>query len=228
MRKLAALLVVAGLVVGTASAERIMDQMGMIGSQAYDAGNGNHLGGEGIFGSTNDLQLCDDFNTTATGFVINEVEVGNLTFGIAKPAKAWVRIFSDAGGKPSEAAVAEINANVTTNTNFTDTIFGLVGVRSTVSGLNIGLNPGTHYYIDVQTQSTDWAYTARDLNSFNGDDSYGRDGPNGQGGYFTNTWVSMNNLGFGKGDSAYRVEATPEPTTLGLLALGALGLIRRR
>ncbi len=192
----------------------------------YTLANGNHDGGGDIFSSRFGLQVGQPFRTTAAEFIITEVEVGNVTFGVAQPTQARVAVFPISGGAPSNTPEYSAIHAVTRNTTFSDSVFGLVGVRTTVSGLNITLSANTDYLMLVQTISRDWAYTARRAS---GADAWLRDGSSFgyQGGYGWTTWRSGRET-FGYGEAAYRIEAIPEPTALALLALGALGLIRRR
>lgn len=216
------------LLPGQSFAERIMDQMYLVDQQLYNNGWSNHAGGILVFGENYALQLADDFWTTATGFIISEVEVGNLTYGVEQPATAWVSIYA-AGrdGQPTEDAVYDERHAVTANTPFSDTIHGLAGVKTTVGGLAIRLSPNTHYFISVQTESRDWAWTAFGGGAGRGSDTYMRDnGRNGyKGAYGSTTWRTDG--GFALEASAYRIEAIPEPGSA-LLLLTGLPLLRRR
>lgn len=217
-------------------AEPILDQMWIVDRRSYTHGNGNHSGGMLVWGDNYSLELCDDFYTTATGYIITEVEVGNLTFGLERPASAWVSIYevargSGSGAIPKETALYDARHEVTTSTPFEDPYFGLSGLKTTISGLSISLSPSTQYFISVQTESGDWAYTARSYGSSDGADSYMRDnGRNGyHGGYGWTTW-RRNHGSFEYADSAYRIEAIPEPGSSGLLLMlvGAARTVRRR
>jgi MYXO-CTERM domain-containing protein len=216
----------------------IYDTLSITDNQIYDNGNGNARSGTGVFGSVSDLELCDDFTTTNNN-VITHVVADSVTFLGRSPADGvHVEVFQDLGGVPSEAAVAtaQVPAAFVSASGFTDTIFGLAGVRLSVdlagAGLSIPLAANTSYYIMIKpvdlTASGDWYYQLRDTGSFIGGDAYGRDGGEGAGGYGTFTWVSMNNLGFGRGDTAMQISAVPAPGAAALLGLGALVVGRRR
>jgi len=222
MRKIAVLAIISTMV-AAAQAGTIYDSMNMI-PNGYFTGNGNHEGGAAVFGKNYGLAVGQPFTTTTSEFVITEVEVGNVTFGVAQPTQAVVSIYE--GANWSTQTYRNTHA-VTTNTSFSDSVFGLVGLRSTISGLNIALNPNTNYLMVVQTIDGDWAYTVRRQS---GTDAWMRDQSSFgyQGGYGWTTWRSGAQSGFGAGEAAYRINAVPEPTALALLALGALGLIRRR
>ncbi len=225
MRKIAVLAII-GTMAAAAQAGTIYNSLGMI-PNGYFTGNGNHDGGIAIFNANYGLQVGQPIKTTAAEFIITEVEVGNVTFGVEQPSQARVAVFPISGGVPSNTPVYNNIHNVTKNTTFSDSVFGLIGVRSTVGGLNINLGGAGDFLVLVQTISRDWAYTVRRAT---GADAWLRDGSSFgyQGGYGFTTWRSGQSSGFGFGEAAYRVEAIPEPTTLALLALGALGLIRRR
>lgn len=200
-------------------------------NQTYDSGNGNAYSGIAIFGSVQDLQLCDDFSTTSDN-VLTHVTADFVTFLGGTPAGGLqVDVFQDLGGVPSEAPVASQTVPVTSASSWTDTLFGLAG-RRLGADVNIPLAANTSYYIMIQpvdlTNNGDWYYQIRDLNSFNGGDAYGRDGGRGGAGYGTLTWRSMNSLGFGVGDTGMEIQAVPAPAALALLGLGGLAAGRRR
>jgi len=204
--------VLLGVATATAMPETIMGQIDLDYS---DTANGNAIGGDDFFGRRLALQVCDDFVTTTTGHVITEVSVANLMWRPDLPTDARICIFAAIEERPSEepvftARVSELGLKVS-NRRFVDGVFGLEGVQSTVSGLEICLLPDTHYYIDLQVYCgpNDWAYTMR-YYILRGTDSFLRDGPTdeGEGGYGFTEWRSAGDAGHGTGDSAYRVEAT--------------------
>jgi hypothetical protein len=213
--------------VGTSPAETILNQMDMIEQGRYTQSQGNHAGGGGIFGDNYAQQVSDDFVTTSTGFVVTEVEVGNLTFNGTGYTNAWVSIFPDARGRPAEDPVYDERHTITTNTPFSDVIFGFFkGMRSAISGLNIVLSPNTRYWIAIQTEEyNDWSYTVQD-HSGRGQDTHFRD--NGRygykGGFGHTTWRGH----FDPIASAYRIEAVPEPGAAALLVILTGALLRRR
>jgi hypothetical protein len=220
MRKVSLLAIIA-TTVAAAQAGTIYNGMGII-PNGYNTAYGNHEGGIAIFGKNYGLELGQEFYTTTSEFILTELEVANLTFGVAQPTNAIVSIYNwDAvNNKPDENPLFRGTVPISKNTSFSDSIFGLVGVRSTISGLSISLSPSTHYVLSIQTIDADWAYTAvgpgkglwvRDHSSF----GY-------QGGWGFTTWRPK------EGMAAYRIEAIPEPTALVLLVLGAFGLIPRR
>jgi hypothetical protein len=206
-----------------------MNQMQMVYDQSYDKANGNAIGGENLFGKRSALQNCDDFITTDTGFILTEVEVGNVMFTLNFVDNARVSVFGEVDGRPTEEAVfsaraSDLGATVTSH-EYAEGVFGGYGIRTTVSGLWIPLEPSTAYYIDVQVYSgpDDWAYTVRS-DVVTGTDSFLRDGPadEGEGGYGWTEWRPGAESGFGAGDSAYRVEAVPEPGALALLGFAVI------
>ncbi len=225
MRKIAVLAIIATMV-AAAQAGIILDHITPMVPNKYDKGNGNHEGGSAIFGKNYGLAVGTPFQTTSTEYIITCVEVANVTFGVELPKQAVVEIYNFGAGGPDDRPLYRGTHDVK-NTGFSDSIFGLVGVISSAENLSITLNPQTTYMVVLQTISRDWAYTVRDSN---GPDAWLRDQSSFgyQGGYGFTTWRSGQGSGFGFGRAAYRLCAVPEPTALVLLALGALGLIRRR
>jgi hypothetical protein len=216
------------LFTSVASAETILNQMDIIEEGRYIDDLGNHVGGGGLFDRNYATQVADDFVTTRTGFVITEVEVGNLTFNGTHYAYAWVSIFPDVRGMPAEEAVYDLRHAVTINTPFRDDLFGLQGMRSTIGELNIALSPNIRYWIAIQTEEyNDWSYTAQDQSSRGSTTHYRDNGRYGyEGGYGHTTWRGV----FDPTASAYRVEAVPEASAVALFLMlaGAAGGVGRR
>lgn len=224
-------LVVALLVLPiAANAAVLLDNLKITDQQLYFTGNGNWIGGSGVFGNNNDLQLADDFKTDGTNTVLTSLTVDFLTFGVGPATQALVEVFPISGGAPQEVPLYTGTLNVS-GANFNDTLFGLVGKRYTAALPNWALAANTSYYISMQPIGADWGYSPRGNIIFGGD-SYLRDGGvdhgNGYaGGYGTNDFRSANAMGFGAGDVSMKVEAIPEPASMLLLGLAGL-LIRRR
>lgn len=188
----------------------IYDTLNIADNQLYDVGNGNAYSGTGLFGFIYDLQLSDDFATTSDS-TLTRVTADYVTFFGQSPANGLqVDVWTRTAGCAPGTLVASQTVPVSAASSWTDTLFGLLGVRLT-GDVNIPLSANTDYFIMIQpidlSASGDWYYQIRDNQSFNGCDSYGRDGGRGNPGYGTTQWTSMANLGFGAGDAGMRIEA---------------------
>jgi len=222
----ALLLPSAVLAVGT----DIYNTMGMIQvPQQFDAGNGNAKSGMAAFGAIYDLRLADDFIAPANLLTIVEVEqASESVLGVA-PQNLRVLIYEDQNNLPKEPPIFDVLAAVTM-TPFTDYVLGWMGQDLKSTGLNLTLPHAGKFWIDLlpvdTSPSGDWFWQVRDLQSFTGSNPAVKDGVEGNGGYGFFNWQDIGPL-YGAGDAAMRIAATPEPTTLGLLAIGALFLRRR-
>jgi hypothetical protein len=217
MKKLTLLAVVA-VVAPAANAAVLYDTL--LG--VYDAGNGNHLGGFGVYGVDYDLQIVDDA-TFATPVNITAVTVRNLRYGVSASTSGYLRIFADAGGAPG-AEITGPNGDLVgvVETGFADPTFGLIGADAKAGGLSYGLGAGT-YWFGLQTISTDWNYTANGSYGM-GSNQNGRDGSRAGGGYDSTDF-------FGMGvDTNMKIEGDviPEPMTMLALGAGLAALAARR
>jgi len=210
------------------------DSLWIADNQTYDAANGDAWAGRGVFGQVYDLMVADDLPGSKDGGWIWYATGAYVTFFGNNPAEgAYVALYQDTGAGPSNKPMYE-GVFPTTATPFTDTVFGLLGLKVTAD-LSRENWPCLDYahWITIQpkdtTPSGDWYYIVRDLDSRIGNDAYMRDGGRAAGGYGTTVWVSAGTLGFGAGDSAIKVECwIPEPATLSLLGLAALPFLRLR
>ncbi len=205
------------------------DQMAMVGAGTYDAGNGNAMAGQAVFGTIFDLQVADDCVVPDPGFILTGVCQASVTFLGATPATAmWVQVYADNGGFPAETSSFDevVSPGSYSVTTFPDPIFGLVGTVICADVTDITL-PAGNWYFSIQpidtTAGGDWYFQVRDFASLNGSDSYGKDGgeehgsafggPYG-GGYGVSDWTSMASLGFGAGDAAFCVGGVQVPVEL--------------
>jgi len=139
---------------GTVGADVIMDQVDV---RAYDAGRGNAIGGNNLFGDGPcfALQICDDIRTTSGAYIITEVQVANIFLeGYHQVADVRVSVYADLGGVPGEEPVyservsrmrpgpAAARPRVT-NEWFEDHVGNLYGVLTSITGLWIPLEPDT-------------------------------------------------------------------------------------
>jgi hypothetical protein len=230
-------LLVGGVLLGFSSAAHadvLMDQMDMIHRRIYEwmygnAIGGDYLGDDGCFAT----QFCDDFETTVTGYILTQVEVGNLFLeDHYDVTDARVSIYADLGGFPSEEPVYSMRVSEMAarspiaplgivNADFFDDAWRQhFGVWTTITGLWIPLEPETRYFICIQVDSgeEDWAFTCIERDSEIGADSFVRDGPPEEGcagqGWFHTDWRAVGSF-HSPSTSAYRVvavgEARPKP-----------------
>ncbi|MBK7403230.1 MAG: hypothetical protein IPJ41_01015 [Phycisphaerales bacterium] len=205
--------------------EVLMDQ---INTTSYDEARGNAIGGDNLGnGDCYALQICDDFRTTNTGFILTEVAVANL-FGVGfhSVSDARVSIYADLGGKPAEQAVFSERVSAMhpgpsavrarfTNEPFDDFQYQFAGVLTTITGLWIPLEPETGYFICVQVDAgpDNWAYSCLEQHTTHGSDSFYRDGPpeeGCQGVWGHTTWQAMGDR-YVPADVNYRVVAISRP-----------------
>ena len=206
--------------------EVLLDQIDFVDQ---DNAIGNALGGDNVYGDGHciALQVCDDFRTTPTGYIITQVQVANgFIIDYEDVSDLRVCIYPDLGGVPGEDAVYSARVSrampgpaaaraVVTNEHFHDDLFNLYGVLTTVSGLWIPLEPDTGYFISIQVDAgpDNWAYTFLDEDGIFGADSYFRDGPPEEGcdgGYGNTTWRAMGDR-YEPANVNYRVVAISRP-----------------
>jgi hypothetical protein len=211
---------------GALAQEVLMDQINL---RAYDTARGNAIGGGDVFGGADcyALQLCDDFRTTQSGYILTEASVANL-FGVAHQdvTDARVSVYLDLGGVPGEKPVysdrvsgmrpgpASVQPRFA-NEHFNDFQFQFDGVLTTITGLWIPLEPDTAYYICIQVDAgpDNWAYTCLDEDNIVGSDCYFRDGPPEEGcdgGWGHTTWRAMGDR-YEPANVNYRVVAVGGP-----------------
>lgn len=199
-------------------ADVVYDTLKYVDTQNYGAGNGNAISGRAIFGTVFDLGLADDFELDGDYTMTSAVEDSVTFFGATPADGVLVEFFDDLGGFPAESPSACYLATggEVSNTGFSDTIFGLLGVRlaADVSGGGIVLGAGTHWASIVPVDDSsggDWYYAVRNTSEVLGADSHGRDGGGDHGtdcsagyggysgGYGTSDWTSFGAIGFGAG-----------------------------
>lgn len=183
--------------------------------------------GNGFSDSQNDATLhqilYNDFNVTGNGWIVNSVW-SNDVFGAGPPA--------------STNATWEIRTNMPTGTLVTGgdalatltptgrTVVGLTEYEVEVSGLNVSLAPGT-YWLAVYPDNSNGGIAGNSNTS--GTNAVGT--PPGNNG---NMYISFNGdttfSGTFKDDTSAGIAgtdsiATPEPSTITLLGIGAVGLV---
>lgn len=209
------------------------DQMAMIPEGTYDHGNGNAIGGAGVFSAVSDLQLADDC-ALATSLEITQVCQASVAFTGLTPAEGlWVQVYADApGGVAANSASYAVVATDVTATPFVDKEFGLSGLIL-CADLPAGfVVPAGTWWWSLQPVSVgpggDWYYQARRTGvAPHGGDTLMRDGAEEHGTAFggpyagfwgTSSWVTAKVLGYGAGDAAFRIAGVP-PTAKADLAV---------
>ncbi|MBK7403738.1 MAG: PEP-CTERM sorting domain-containing protein [Phycisphaerales bacterium] len=204
--------------------------LGIVNSQSYDRADPDLAGGMGFFGIPVEAESADDF-TLATVATLTQVTLDYLTFfGQAPAGGVQVNILSDAAGIPG-ALIYSTQAQITSVTSFTDTVFGLAGERITAS-VNLPLAASTYWLtmkpIDY-TAGGDAYFSVRDSTYVLGASVMGRDIAGGLYG-FTN-WTTLLSPASG-GTTSMEIRGIPVPTPGVLAGLGAAigvcGVRRRR
>lgn len=208
----------------------VCDQMAMVRGGTYTTGNGNAIGGSGVFGGTSDLQIADDC-VHGLELEITQVCQGSLTFFGAPPANGlWVQVYADVAGSPANTASFEQVTTAVTVTPFTDTVFGLLGEVLCADLAPGFVMPAGTWWWNIQPVSVaggdDWYYQVRRTNvPPTGGDSHGKGGATEHGGAFggpypggygTDVWLPMTSLGFLPGDAAFSIMGQPSSLTADL------------
>ncbi|MCC7290483.1 MAG: hypothetical protein IT449_00315 [Phycisphaerales bacterium] len=185
--------------------DEIYNSLSITDNQTYINGNGDAYSGQGIFGSDSDLQFVDDVRFEEDCCVDVAVR-DHLTFFGTGWTNYQVALYADNGNcAPNEAADCDTQSGNVGIATFSDTVFGLLGVRSSVQTDGSCCVPAGNYFVETRAYDPgtngDWGYTPRDGVQV-GCDSHLRDGGIGNPGYGTFTWVSSGTYGYGVGTVA--------------------------
>jgi len=185
--------------------DEIYNSLDITDRQAYNAGNGDAWSGTAIFGQVLDLQACDEFRSEEDCCL--DVVIRDYVGFIGNPSPAngsYVALYADTGNcVPVESAFCDGDGQPTSTATFSDSIFGLVGMRNTVQTDGACCVPAGSWFIEIQphdeSSNGDWYYCIRTTNEVRGCESYGRDGGRAPGGYGFTTWTAFSTMGFGAG-----------------------------
>lgn len=225
--------VVCALTAPTLYADVVYDTLGMVSDQSYDGVHGNAIGGRGVFGTTYDLQACDDFSIALQNFAINELDQASVCYFGSAPADLAIRIYPDVNGIPGEnpifdqLAIGDLGGTLSA-TEFDDEQFGFAGLILSVRDISIPLDAG-RYWIDLQpvdeSKDADWYYQLSSTSGVEGGSLHLRDGKSGYpGNYGFDQWTNS-------GDEALALRiagAVPEPSALLTLSFAVVFVARRR
>lgn len=197
--------------------DEIYNTLWITDQQAYSGGNGDAWAGRGVWGALYDLQVVDDV-LFPDDCCIHELVRDYLTFFGAAPANgAYVALYWMTGERrPEELAFIEVDGVPMEVAYFTDTVFGLVGVRGTVRPGGSLCAPDGSWFVETQphdeSESGDWYYVLRSGTCLNADIFF-RDGGRANGGYGCTTWKGTWDFGFGCGTAAMAVRGECDPRT---------------
>ncbi|MCC7293685.1 MAG: hypothetical protein IT449_16630 [Phycisphaerales bacterium] len=194
--------------------DEIYNTLYITDNQLYINGNGDAYAGQGVFGSDSDLQFVDDVRFEEDCCVDVAVR-DHLGFFGTGYRQLQVALYAEDGNcHPNEAEECSTLSSNVGMAFFQDTIFGLLGTRSTVQTDGSCCAPAGNYFVEIRPyipgENGDWGYTPRDGTLLNCD-SHLRDGGVGNPGYGTLTWVSSGDYGYGVGtvSQALSVECGP-------------------
>ncbi|MFG0259198.1 MAG: hypothetical protein ACF8LK_02505 [Phycisphaerales bacterium JB041] len=205
--------------------------LGIVNAQSYNRMDPDFDGGIGRYGFYQNAESADDF-TLATTAKLDSVTLDYLVVSSQMPAQGvQLNLWTDAGGSPDALVYAGLIApNHVIGAAFTDTVFGLTGLRLTADTTNqaIVLGPGTYWVTmkPVDTTNAGEAYfSVRDSNLVNGAATVGRDIVGSL--YGSNAWFTLPFPGSG-GTTSMEIVGTLVPAPGSLALLGAVFGVRRR
>lgn len=167
-----------------------------------------------------DIRVADDF-ALRTSFHISNFRANVLEDDVWEDGgEITIEFYADAGDRPGAVVAAHTGEFDKRDTG--DEYFGRRDYEYTIEGMDIFLDAGA-YWVGIRNALGGGAGT----NYWTTSDG-GPDGKDSSTGYFSldagNTW-SEEGAGW---HHAFAIELIPEPSTWLLLALGGLGIFRRR
>jgi hypothetical protein len=203
--------------------DEIYNTLSIGDGRTYSAGNGDTLGGNCPFGSTQDLLVADDVqfeSDCCLGDVTRDYVALGSAFGcVTCPVDgAYIDALSVNGcdlpsSCPSGRGCTVAAVDCSTGS---DPVFGLTFVRLTAhaDGSCCG-TAGTNYIVTQAVTDADWLYSVADLNQSIGCFRIAQDGDRGAPGYGVPcpSWMTLNDIGFGEGTVSMAVSVKCGPPT---------------
>lgn len=209
--------------------------LSIVNNQSYNRRDADFIGGFAQYGAIYNAQSADDF-TLANSAYIDSVTLDYLMFNQRFPNDGVeLSIWTDASNMPAMLLYNSlVTPNDVTMTPFTDTVYGMAGVRITADLHMVTpfLTAGT-YWISMQprdmTASGEPYFSVRDINFVNGSPTVGRDIAGTF--YGSNNWVQLPMPGNG-GTTSMEILGRYVPAPGAIAVLGGwaamLGVRRRR
>jgi len=180
----------------------------------------NGFNGRAISPPSFEIRVADDF-ALRTDFHISNFRANVIEDSVWEDGgEITVKFYADAGDRPG--AVVATHTGEFDRRDTGDEYFGRRDYEYTIEGMDIFLDAGT-YWVGIRNDLGGGAGTNYWMTS-----DGGPDGKDSSTGYISldggNSWVEE-----GAGwHHAFAIELIPEPSTWLLLALGGLGIFRRR
>lgn len=210
-----------------ASADVVYDSLCITEDQSYHGAMASYCGGEGVYGKEYDVQTADDIKLDAS-YYIHRVTADFVTFkGLCPDAVcvSWFTTEEDSCTPSSDAdEYLEIDGGLVECEEFDDLIFGLRGVRLTVT-MDPLLREAGRWFISMQPRGPDYGgQPFRSLADCGGDfvcDALERDGGDrnpcceGLGIFGDTDWRRYDEGGFQLPVVPMRVEGIPAGDCIG-------------
>lgn len=166
----------------------LYDHLDIVDNQTYNDGFACLMGGENVFGQLYDVQVATIVDSPAD-CELSDCTWDDLTYYGATSPIANVEVFAG-GCVPSNSAFSGATGIPCSHSTFSDTVFGLLGIRHTAAcdGFAIGIGAGLNGVLLQKREPDDWGFTAMQYTTY-GCDTVERDGPGGVGVYGFTSWT---------------------------------------
>ena len=198
------------------------------GFGSWDGGSGDFSGSN--FGDEQGQVITNTVGATT----VTSVEGYFLGYDAASSATGMlVQVYNFSGGTVGSL----VGQQVVTSPTETDTPGGFVQYGGAYTEYDItasvnisGLVAGNQYLVALQGQGPNWGFIGANTGDGNSNVYSRNNSANGYSGDFGTDWAGIDTYGYPQGDLDLAVTGTaaPEPATYAFLALGVLGVIRRR